>query len=75
MKTMELKPEEMALADGGLNTDPDELLGATLNGWGAGTAIGAAAGTVFPVVGTCLGAMAGGLAGSITGLALKLFGD
>ena len=74
METMELKIEEMALVNGGLNTDPDELLYATLNGWGAGSAIGAAAGTVFPGVGTGIGMVAGGLAGSLTGLALKLFG-
>ena len=75
MKTMELKAEEMAMANGGLNTDPDELLDATVNGMGAGWAIGAAAGTVFPGVGTCLGMMVGGAAGSVTGLAMKLFGD
>lgn len=70
----ELKPEEMTMANGGINTDPDELLNATLNGMGAGMAIGAAGGTIIPVVGTCAGALFGGLAGSVTGLALKFFG-
>jgi hypothetical protein len=72
--TMELNIEEMALVNGGLNKDPDELLNATLNGWGAGSAIGAVAGTVIPVVGTGLGFVVGGAAGSVVGLALKLFG-
>ena len=75
MKTMELKAEEMAMANGGINTNPDDLLDATLKGMGAGWAIGAAAGTVFPGAGTCLGMMVGGAAGSVTGLAMKLFGD
>ena len=37
----ELNVKEMAMANGGINTDPDELLNATLNGMGAGLAIGA----------------------------------
>ena len=71
----ELNVKEMAMANGGINTDPDELLNATLNGMGAGLAIGAAAGTVIPVVGTGVGFVIGGAVGSITALALKLFGD
>ena len=71
---IELNMNEMELVNGGINTDPDDLLGGLMTGWGAGFSIGAAAGTVFPVVGTGAGAVIGGAVGGVTGLALKFFG-